>query len=249
MKKIYPLKQIIHLNHSYFILEIEAPEIAEITRPGQFCQLRPAEDTFPALRKPISIYKVTDGKIQFLIKNVGEGTNRLSRLMSGELLDVLGPLGNSFTIKNEQHVLLVSGGVGYPPLALLKTKLSAPHIHWLHGGRTGDDAFPADEIYTDDGSVGKKGLVIEGLKTYLEQHNVDIIYACGPKPMLAACVQIAKTKNIPIQVSLESYMACGIGVCYGCVVAMKSEANASLHYRRVCKDGPVFNGYEVNWDE
>jgi dihydroorotate dehydrogenase electron transfer subunit len=249
MRDVYPVKRNKLLNQSYFILEVDAPQIAKVAIPGQFCQLLPRESTIATLRIPISIYEVDGKLVRFMIKSIGQGTSLLSKMAKGEMLDIIGPLGNGFQYDQVQNPILISGGVGHPPLAFLKSKLVDISTYWLHGGHCWEDTFPCDKTYTEDGSVGVPGLVTTGLKRYLAHHNTDHIFACGPKAMLATCVKIAKAHKIPIQVSMEEYMACGIGVCYGCVVrCIQKQPNDPL-YKRVCKDGPIFNGYEVKWDE
>lgn len=249
MRDVYPVKRNKILNQSYFILEVDAPQIAKIAVPGQFCQLLPRDTTTPMLRIPVSIYEVEGKLVRFMIKIIGMGTTQLSKMSKGEMLDIIGPLGNGFHYENVNSAILISGGVGYPPLAFLKTKLNPDTSYWLHGGKCWEDTFPCDKIYTEDGSVGIPGLVTTGLKRYLAHHTAEQIYACGPKAMLAACVKIAKTLKIPIQVSMEEYMGCGIGVCYGCVVRVLQKHSDDPFYKRVCVDGPIFNGYEVKWDE
>jgi dihydroorotate dehydrogenase electron transfer subunit len=249
MRDVYPVKKNKTINQSYFILEVEAPQIAKIAVPGQFCQLLPRDTTVPTLRIPISIYEVEGKIVRFMIKLLGQGSAQLSKINEGEMIDIIGPLGNGFRFDNTGNAILVSGGIGYPPLAFLKSRMHSVQTYWLHGGQCWEDTFPCDKTYTNDGSVGIPGLVTTGLKRYLAHHEADQIYACGPKPMLAACVKIAKAHNIPIQVSLEEYMACGIGVCYGCVVRVIQKNAEDPLYKRVCTDGPIFNGNEVHWDE
>jgi len=249
MKGLYPVKTLKFLNQSYFVLEVEAPPMAKEAEPGMFCQILVREPSLPMLRIPISIYQVDGKYVQFMVKIVGNGTDLLSKLGKGDLVDIMGPMGNSFQHTNRNHVLLISGGVGYPPLSFLKERMSAGNIYWIHGGHCWEDTFPCDKIYTEDGSAGIPGLVTTGMKRYLQHHDVEQIYACGPRGMLAACVKIAKAHHIPIQVSMEEYMGCGIGVCYGCVIRMVQRNPEDPMYKRVCADGPIFDGYEVKWDE
>lgn len=249
MKDIYQIKGNKLLNQSYFVLEVDAPQIGAVATPGQFCELLVRDPFSLILRIPISIFQV-DGKIiRFMIKIIGQGTILLSKLRRGEMIDIIGPLGNGFQYKSISNALFVSGGIGYPPLAFLKSRMEEVNTFWLHGGHSWEDTFPSDRIYTEDGSTGTPGLVTTGLKRYLQHHTTDHIFACGPKAMLAGCVKIARAHQIPIQVSMEEYMACGIGVCYGCVIRVIQKNAIDPQYKRVCKDGPVFNGYEVKWDE
>ncbi|MEA1973483.1 MAG: dihydroorotate dehydrogenase electron transfer subunit, partial [Candidatus Cloacimonadota bacterium] len=135
------------INDQYFVLTIEAPSLADITKPGQFFEVK---SDFQLLRIPISIYNVDDDKIQLMIKIIGDGTKKLSEIKANETIDLIGPLGNNFSIEENKKVLLVSGGIGYPPLSFLKKNLSACETFWIHGGRTKEDIFPADLVYTDD---------------------------------------------------------------------------------------------------
>ncbi len=182
-----------------------------------------------------------------MIKRLGRGTSSLGELKIGELIDLIGPLGTPFPLVKGKHVVLISGGVGYPPLWLLRKELSESNpICWIHGGNSKMDIFPCNEIWTVDGSIGNKGFVTEGLESYCTKKKVDIIYACGPEAMLKAIASTAKKHGVELVVSMEAYMACGVGVCYGCAIPCGSLEN--IKYKRVCKDGPVFNADEICWD-
>jgi len=222
LNKIVHVCGVEHLNAAYFVLTVDLGDSLPEVHAGQFFQIRRPDITFPILRKPISIYNLEGSYLSFMIKVLGKGTELLSNLRSGNRLDILGPLGTGFPIVQNRKAVLVSGGIGYPPLWLLKKELmkAQNQFYWLHGGQSRHDIFPADEIWTDDGSFGHKGFVTEGLKQHLALHKPDIIYACGPKPMLKACHTLASKQRIPLYVSLEEYMACGIGVCHGCAVAV-----------------------------
>ena len=238
------ISKIEHINDSYFVLDIDAPELAKITTAGQFFEIK---SDVQLLRIPISIYDVQNNIIRLMIKKLGEGTEALSKLNVGDNIDILGPLGNSFPLHQNKKVLLVSGGIGYPPLSFLKKNLQNCDVFWIHGGRTCDDVFPADMIFTDDGSKGRKGFVTVGVEEKLSLENFDIVYTCGPKIMMQNIFSIAKKYDVPVQVSLEEYMACGVGVCYGCVVPIIE--NEEIVYKRVCKDGAIFDAKTVVWDE
>ncbi|MDZ4181902.1 MAG: dihydroorotate dehydrogenase electron transfer subunit, partial [Candidatus Cloacimonadaceae bacterium] len=137
------------------------------------------------------------------------------------------------------------GGVGYPPLAFLKTRL--PHscqVSFLHGGACADDVFPADECYTVDGSAGIKAFVTEGVLSLITRQTIDIVYSCGPVPMLKALNAICKDNGIKHFASLEAYIACGVGVCHGCAVPVGKHGE----YQRVCVEGPVFDAEILNWE-
>lgn len=245
------VKKVTVLNECYFILESE--EVGIIPAAGQFYLLKSGKDTDTLLHIPLSINDIDNSRLLFMIKKIGAGTNSLAKLKENDSIKMLGPLGSGFKMTTGKKVLLVSGGIGYAPLSLLKNHLLAANnsVLWLHGGRTSDDIFPADIIYTEDGSAGKKGLVTEGLYQLLYKNDsplntYDMIFCCGPRAMMYKAWQIAGTKNIPVQVSLEEYMACGLGACLGCAVKIKS--GEKTEYKTVCKDGPVFNADEVVWE-
>lgn len=237
------------LNDSYYLLETEKTDV--IPLPGQFYLLKPVEGFPSLLHIPVSIYDIDGSKLRFMIKIVGKGTESLSRLKVKERIKALGPLGKGFTFPVNTNTLLISGGIGYAPLYLLKKQLllNSSRVNWLHGGRSSEDVFPADVIYTEDGSRGERGLVTKDLKKLLADSDslYDSIYCCGPKRMMKEVYNIAHSKKIPLQVSLEEYMACGMGICLGC--AVKVTNNGEEEYQTVCHDGPVFAGEKVVWDE
>jgi len=247
---IIKINSVEHLNESYFIVTLDIGKYAEGIKAGQFFELKIPECCYPMLRKPISVYDAQGNTVSFMIKKLGKATQQFAELKAGEELDIIGPLGNSFPITNIEKAVLISGGIGYPPLYFLKKQMEkvGKKVYWLHGGQSSKDIYPADEIWTDDGSAGEKGFVIDGLINYVTKQKPDIIYACGPKEMLKACSQIAEQHNVPLYVSLEEYMACGIGVCYGCAVKVKSDNSIGVTYKTVCKDGPVFDAKEVVWE-
>jgi len=237
------------LNPNYFIIWLKATDEIVASLPGQFFEIKVPSSDLALLRKPISVFDIRDNSIGFMIKKIGTGTKFLFDAQEGQIIDFIGPLGNPFTLSHNKKILLVSGGIGYAPLFYLRRKLqSNNNVFWLHGGRTADDIFEGcDAIYTDDGSRGNKGIVTVGMKNILSERAFDMIYCCGPNIMMKKCAEIARNYEIPIEVSLEEYMACGVGACYGCAVAIKTDN--SFVYKRVCKDGPVFKGEEVVWNE
>lgn len=233
------------LNPDYFILWIKDAELAELTSCGQFYEIKPLQ--YGKLRKPISVYDVEKDYIGFMIKVLGKGTELLSHLKKGDMLDLIGPLGTAFPLVEGKKIALVSGGIGYPPLWYLRKKLNHKNkVYWLHGGNRKTDIFPCDEIWTVDGSLGNPGFVSQGLETLLKYGEFDLIYACGPEPMLKAVAQIAKLYEVKLYVSMEAYMACGIGVCHGCVVP--TGKTDEIVYKTVCKDGAVFDAEDICWE-
>ncbi|MDD3051906.1 MAG: dihydroorotate dehydrogenase electron transfer subunit, partial [Candidatus Cloacimonetes bacterium] len=228
------------LSIDYFIVWVKAYEKMLDAIPGQFFEIKIPGSDLSLLRKPISIYDIRDEEIGFMIKRIGYGTDMLSKAKEGQILDIIGPLGNGFSDSENKDILLISGGIGYAPLFYLKRKLERKNnVVWMHGGRTKNDVFHScNIIYTDDGSSGIRGLVTDGLELILAEKKFAMIYCCGPDQMMKRCSEIASKLNCEMEVSLEEYMGCGIGACYGCVVSIREDNNTV--YKRVCKEGPVF---------
>lgn len=234
------------LSDQYFVLSVSSPELSVSCMPGHFCELKagaPGQER--KLYKPISVFDVQGEQISFMVKAVGFGTHALRDMHSGDRMQVIGPLGNAFPALQNKHIILVSGGVGYPPLSYYKKVFGDRNlITHIHGGGSCDDSFAADICYTLDGSVGEKGLVTHGLKRALADGSCDAILSCGPLPMLKAVQGIATEFDVAHYASLEAYMACGIGVCHGCSIPIGQHG-----YQRVCVDGPVFDASNIRWSE
>lgn len=243
----------------YRVLELHAPEIAEIARPGQFVHVRVTTTQDPLLRRPISIM-LTDlhsGSFRLLVKPVGRGTQMMCGLREGCTLDVLGPLGKSFPLPADgKDVLLVGGGVGVAPLIFFADAVQKTPGHCtvraLMGG-SNENQLPVwtefagrcDEFYvaTEDGSAGERGLVTDLLPAQLERGDLQAVYTCGPRPMMAKVAALCAEAQLPCFVSMEQWMGCGVGACMGCVVPGTQEA-----YLRVCRDGPVFPAEALDWE-
>lgn len=224
-------------------------------RPGHFVMVRVSDGLDPLLRRPLGVYRVGQGTVELLYAVVGKGTEILSKKMSGESVDLLGPLGNGFTLPAKgQRAVMVAGGMGIVPLYMLAKKVKKSVL--LFGARSKKEASVADDfkglginikIATDDGSVGKKGLVTELLQD--EIRTGDVIYACGPVGMLKKIASIAADAGVICQVSLERSMACGIGVCLGCAVKASGHKEAqNRNYKMVCSEGPVFDSEDIDWE-
>ena len=225
----------------YVKLKLDAGKPMKNLLPGMFYELR-APSQAGRLFKPISILDVEDGCLSFLIKVVGAGTQAFTQVKAGDGVEALGPLGNGFPCIEGRRVLLVSGGAGYPPLAWLKREShQAEFCLHLHGCASADEVFPCDLIYTADGSRGSKGLVTDSVESLIAEHEIDLVLSCGPIPMLAKMTDICK--QVEHYVSMEAYMACGIGVCHGCAIPVDRS------YKLVCKDGPVFEANRIRWSE
>jgi dihydroorotate dehydrogenase electron transfer subunit len=230
----------------------EAPDIARSAKPGQFVMVHCGSDTL--LRRPFSIYQTNKNKEMFAIlyATVGKGTEWLSEQLKDSYVDIFGPLGNGFTIKEEaRDLLLLSGGLGIAPLNFLaiEAQKRGLNVNLRQGAKTmfhvnKDEYEPARftiTTITEDGSSGEKGLVIDGLSKFL--YGADQVFACGPLPMYQVMAQMPELVHKPVQVSLEVRMACGIGACLGCTIRTKTGL------RQVCKDGPVFNLNDIVWEE
>jgi dihydroorotate dehydrogenase electron transfer subunit len=223
--------------------------------PGQFAMLAAAErwgggeDERPYLARAFSIARWADGEAHYLLEDVGPGTRRLCELGAGDGLWVLGPLGQGFrTPEQGRRALLVGGGVGIAPLAILQDELLRRDVsvQVLLGFRDAPRAVGAGllrdaRVTTDDGSVGPGGFVTELLAAELDRNEHATVYACGPAPMLEAVRAICAARTIPAQLALEAGMACGFGACYGCVVPRRGGG-----YLRVCVDGPVIDAAELD---
>ncbi|MCE5286415.1 MAG: dihydroorotate dehydrogenase electron transfer subunit [Pelosinus sp.] len=231
-------------------LVLYAPQIAKEAVSGQFVHLRVADQIDPLLRRPISLSSADaiDGKISLIYRVVGHGTERLSRLSFGEIVDCLGPLGQGFAL-DAVRPLLIGGGMGIAPLVFLAECLRPAPIEILLGGRTKEELFWTEifkdnceqlHITTDDGTLGTKGVTLDILPELLQHGKFDRIYVCGPRPMMEGAAKIAKEFGITCQVSLEAHMACGVGACLSCTCAGK---NGKRH--KICSDGPVFWAEEV----
>ena len=245
------------LNETVFKIRFLANDIAERVLPGEFVNVRPGPTFDPLLRRPFSVYLANpeEGWIDLLIKVVGPGTELLSRLEEGDLVDILGPLGRGFDLETVGTAVLVGGGIGIAPLVFLAHELLflKKPVHVFQGfGNAGEvcgledlEALKiAPVVSTEDGSFGVKGLVTDPLRDFLrKQKDPEKIelFCCGPNPMLAAISNLPDSDRWKAQFSLETRMACGIGACMGCAVPTFD----GEQYRLVCKDGPVFKKNEV----
>ncbi len=234
---------------------VKAPEIAKEAKPGQFLEIKVSETGEPFLRRPISIFNIDGEILEFIFQVKGRGTELLAKFEEGEKIDIIGPLGfGSFKVQEYKNVAIIGGGIGiYPLYELTKELKGKANLNVYLGFRdkslvTCEKEFEAIGlnklvVTTDDGSYKEKGFAIDFMKKDIEVHKVDMIFACGPLPMLKAVRQYALENNIPCQISLEERMGCGIGACLGC--AVKVISGAEPRYGHVCKEGPVFNAQDV----
>lgn len=211
-------------------------------KPGQFYMLR-AWNNEPVLGRPISIYNIDEDGITFLYQAIGKGTELLSKLKHGDSIKVMGPLGNGFDLSSVKgRVALIAGGIGIAPLLFAARNIRGLQVDLYAGFRDvvhTVDAFSGltNEVYvsTESGSSGKKGYITD----LFEPSNYDIVLCCGPEPMTNKVVELCRNKNVPLQVSMEKHMACGVGACLVCTCKTK------WGNKRTCKDGPVFNGEDL----
>jgi dihydroorotate dehydrogenase electron transfer subunit len=249
----------IRIKADFYLLELEAPEIAVAARPGQFVMLSVTVGESPFLKRPmgINVIDAKSGCLRIIYQLKGKGTHAMSKLLPGERLEVLGPLGNGWTIPaGMRSVCLIGGGSGIAPLLPLARQLEAegvPNIEIILGGKSAEQIICLEDfsdqgkllIATEDGSLGQRGMVDLYLKPTA---RYDMVYSCGPTPMMAAVARWAADSALPCQVSLEERMGCGFGVCMGCVCETKS-ADGHICYQRVCREGSVFAAEEVFFND
>lgn len=249
------------LSEKTFLHEYNFPELANTVLPGQFLQLRISPEYTPFLPRPFSILDVNreKGSIFILFKIFGEATELLARKQPGDSVAILGPLGNTFSTENYNDLFLVAGGIGIPPIYFLIKAIehSRFSIKLFLGAASEDDLFLLDEFNkmdfvkeyaTVDGSYGKKGNVTEALENYLEKledNTKACVISCGPMPMLAEVQRLSALYNVRTQLSVETIMACGIGICQGCILPKRITTGNTSKYTLVCVEGPIYDGEEL----
>lgn len=255
MKQVHKVKIISNteISHGIYKINLLSKEIAENAKPGQFVNIY-TNNPGSLLARPISISQINKEKniLTLIYELVGKGTKSLSEMKENEELKILGPLGNGFTIsEEEENHILIGGGIGTPPLVELAKQLKG-NIEVYLGFRSKPILIKEFEKYakkvyiaTEDGSVGIKGNVMDILKE--KDIKADMIYSCGPKPMLKAVSKYAAEKGIKAQISMEERMACGIGACVACTCKTKNKEE--VVNKKICKDGPVFYSSEVIWND
>ena len=232
-------------------LILHAPEIAAAAQPGQFIQML-VPDSAHVLRRPISLmaFDRAAGTLTLAIQPKGRGTQMICALKAGDSVRVLGPLGTGFDARGAKAVYFVGGGVGVAPICCAMDCLAGEGSKAFFGFRSAAHAYgmtqsPCPVIaVSDDGTLGERALVTKPLAEAIASRRPEVIMACGPLPMLLAVQKLAAEQDIPCQLSLEERMGCGIGACLGCNVKVTLDDGGWV-YRRVCKDGPVFDSKEV----
>ena len=237
-----------------FSLALTARAIAGTAEAGQFVNILCGSY---ALRRPISIagFQASSGILRLVFEVRGKGTAWLSERQIGEKLDLVGPLGHGFPLLDrEKKAVLVGGGIGTPPLLPVAMHYGG-NATAITGFRTASAAIlqsdftvvgAAAVLWTDDGSAGFSGFTTAALEQRLAEAPCDVIYTCGPKPMMRGVAAIAAARQILCYVSMEERMACGVGACLGCTCRTKDESGET-HNTRVCTNGPVFDAAEVEW--
>ena len=247
----------------FYLARLSAPHIAARIEPGQFVNIQVGAGIAPLLRLPLSASGVEReaGIIEVLFEEVGPKTRALRQLGPGAVLPSLGPLGKGFAPPPAgARVALVGGGIGVPPLLYwgLELRQRAHQTALLVGARTAGKHLPSELLApaadvvclaTDDGSLGHAGLVTELLRHELAAKGPGAVYCCGPHGMMQAVAALCIEAQVSCQVSLEEYMACGIGICVGCAVELATGKGDTDYgrYGRICVDGPAFDARQIKW--
>jgi len=248
-----------------FVIAFNEPKSAAAIGPGQFCMISPCPGSSNVfLPRPFSYYRVADDHtIEILFRTFGRATRWMAGLAPGDRIGVVGPRGNTFNQQpGAERVILAGGGIGLPPIVFLAESLSrlanAPQIDLIYGELGGarvvdlEKVVPSQvrcHITTEDGTVGAKGLVNGQLSRILDTcHSPPAVYTCGPRAMMAAVAGMLDPEKVALfETSCEENMACGRGICQGCAIPLRGEQD-STRYVCCCTEGPVFNGFEVEWD-
>ncbi|MFA9429148.1 dihydroorotate dehydrogenase electron transfer subunit [Egicoccus sp. AB-alg2] len=249
---------------AYWLLSFSSPEIAERARPGQFVDIA-VSCQGALLRRPFSIARVSRqgiyaGTVDVVFDAHGPGTEWLTAVDAHDTIDVVGPLGTPFPLPQRRvSCLLIGGGYGAAPLFFLAEELvrKGLRVDMIVGAADEGRILNAIEakritasvtFTTEDGSLGERGRVTDVLEDVARQCRTGVVYACGPNPMLRAVSERCQELELPVQVAVEEHMACGIGVCFTCVMPVRTK-DGQVRMKRSCIDGPVFNGARIAWDE
>ncbi len=258
MKRINDFRAILEskrqIEPDIFLIEFLLPDFDGSADPGQFMMLKSVSTYDPFLRRPYSIFDCGKGRITILLKVVGFGSRIIAGMRKEQELNMLGPLGNGFPFPSGEHSILIAGGIGLAPLWFLAKELKSRKkpFSMIYGEKTVSGVSNEVEktfgeivhIATEDGSKGYKTTAIGIVPSIFDEmgERQYALYACGPKAMLKETISLAEERAVPVYVSLEERMACGIGVCLGCSVKSSNKG-----YLTVCKDGPVFKGQDVEF--
>lgn len=245
------VKSVTQIGTNIYLLNLISENIASQAKPGQFVNIKVSNSNFPLLRRPFSICNIQGNIFTVMFVTIGSGTSSLQSKCEGDSLDVMGPLGNGFSIDGEyEEAVILAGGIGAAPFPFLISELKAKgkSISCFTGARTKTDVIdymmPNVFSASDDGSLGFHGNVVElfDSKLHLFEKKKIKVFACGPNAMLKSLQQYCLEKSIDGEISTESSMACGFGLCQGCPIESRKD---STKYDLICKDGPVFNMKDV----
>jgi len=244
--------------HRVFWQKLKAPEIARENKPGQFVNILTNPDGEPLWRRPFSVARISGDTIEIIYKVIGKGTTQMAALRPGGNANIIGPLGNAFTVEIGDRIpLLIGGGLGLAPLVILRDFFVQYDKHpvLFMGALSAREHYYKEDtdaelfLTTDDGTLGFHGLVTEQLEQYLADQNGKsefFAYSCGPEPMMKAVAHICRDFGIPLELSIEREMACGIGLCQGCSI---EQHPPHKKYALVCKDGPIFNASHLKFTD
>jgi len=242
-----------NINKNYFLMKMKAGYISAHAKPGNFIMLAASNTSEPLLKRPFGILTSEPPFILIYYEIVGKGTELIASLKPGDTINAVGPLGNAFPPLEKKNILMVAGGRGIAPIYYaMKDYALANPVFLIYGAKSGDDlnllteidALPLRQVflYTDDGSVGKKGLVTTDIREIIAEHTIDVTISCGPDAMFESLFFTLQNMGTENYVSLEALMGCGFGICYSCAVK-----TVTGDYKKVCTDGPVFKMEEIAW--
>jgi dihydroorotate dehydrogenase electron transfer subunit len=246
------------LTGDYWLLELEAPEMARALVPGQFVNVRVDASWIPFVRRPFSVYRVDcdKGSLQIAYKVLGTGTEMMTRMAEGSRCDIIGPLGNAFLLpERAKRIALVGRGIGIAALPMLADRAaeSGIEVRGYLSARTLDNLVAIDifhehgfhvTTHVDDDGLATR--VTDHLERDVENMNFDAMYVCGSNRLVVAVDKLARKINVPSEAAMEQHMACGFGDCHGCVIEVKAERDGlDRVWREVCHHGPVFQTWEV----
>jgi dihydroorotate dehydrogenase electron transfer subunit len=244
-----------NINKKYYTIKLKTPYISSHSRPGNFIMLAASNTVEPLLKRPFGIFSAEPPYIYLYYEVVGKGTELISTLKPNDMIDAVGPLGNNFPPLENKKILMVAGGRGIAPIYYaFENYISVNDVFLIYGAKSKEDLNLLDEIksvslkkvflYTDDGSIGKKGFVTADIQEIIKENSIDTTIACGPDLMFKSLFHTIKGIGTENYVSLESFMGCGFGICHSCVVK-----TITGDYKKVCTDGPVFKMEEILWEE
>ena len=241
------------IQEEYYLLKIHSEYVSTRAMPGNFVMLSTSSTRETLLKRPFGIFQAQPPYIWIYYQVVGKGTRLISELKSGDKISVLGPLGNSFPQASKQSILMIAGGRGIAPIHFAITKYQEQNkIILIYGARSKSDLNLLDMLkelkldslflYTEDGSIGKKGNVITDIGDIIKRNSIDMTFSCGPDEMFLEIFQLTRNLSTRDYASLEALMGCGFGICGSCVIQTNKSG-----YKKVCTDGPIFKMDEISW--